>query len=129
MWGVLVLRLLLGSVMMAHGVMRLWPEQGANAGGPLFGTELLGSQGAVVVAGAAEIFVGTLLLIGLFVRLTILPLLPYLTAVLVHRAKTEPLISAGGSGAEEHLILIGMALALLVLGPGRLSLQHMFRQQ
>ncbi len=127
-WGVLVLRLLLGSVMMIHGVLRLWPEQTPDAAGQLlFGKELLGSQGAVVVGGAAEIFVGTLLLIGLFVRLAVLPLLAYLTAVLVHAAKTEPVLAAGGSAAEEHLLLIGMAISLLVLGPGRLSLQYMFR--
>ena len=83
-----------------------------------------------MVFGGGEIFVGVLLVIGLFVRLALLPLVVYFTAVVVHKVRSgDPLLSPEGSSAEEYLLLLCMAVGLLFLGPGRFSLQRVFSDQ
>jgi len=128
-WGVLVLRVVLGGIMVAHGFIRLFPGNVEKAASDLvFPQAVLGAQASLVIVGAGEIFVGLLVLTGFFLRLALIPLIAYLVANVVHSAKTQPLISPSGSSAEEYLILLLIALALLGLGPGRISLERFFRE-
>jgi len=127
-WGVFVLRLVLGGILLAHGLLRLWPSNVEKAAASLvFPTAVLGAQTSLVIVGAGELFIGLLVISGFFLRLALIPLTAYLIANVVHCAKTQPLLSPSGSSTEEYLILLLIALALIGLGPGRFSLERLFK--
>jgi putative oxidoreductase len=128
--GTLILRLALGGLFLCHGIMRLVPEFAAKAakgGESLLGTDVLGTQAALVVTGSGEIFVGALLVIGLFTRIALLPVIAYTLAVLVHLSRKDFPLRPEGSVPEEYLMVLGIALALLAFGPGRYSLDRLFK--
>lgn len=121
----LVLRLVLGVVMGYHGYQKL-------VGGPAnFGNGMLGGMlglPAPVFLGwvvtLVELVGGVMLILGLLTRLVAIADI-VLLAVATMGVKTDlGLIAPGGSmlpGAELDLALIAGFVALLLLGPGRLS--------
>ncbi|HAK96676.1 MAG TPA: hypothetical protein DCM87_17205 [Planctomycetes bacterium] len=122
-WAILLLRLTLAGVLIIHGAVRL-ADKAAKV--PL--TEgILASDAARVVVGSSELFIGLLLVTGLFVRMALFPVLIYFATTLVRKLLAgEPLVSANGSEAEEYLVLLCLTLILLICGSGRLSLQSRF---
>ncbi|HNR99209.1 MAG TPA: DoxX family protein [Planctomycetota bacterium] len=122
-WAILLLRLTLAGVLLIHGAVRLADKAAAV---PL--TEgILAGDAARVVVGSSELFIGLLLVAGLFVRTALIPVVIYFATTLVRKLKAgEPLISANGSEAEEYLVLLCLTLILLICGSGRLSLQSRF---
>jgi putative oxidoreductase len=71
------------------------------------------------LAGVAEIVLPILLVLGLFTRFAAVALL-IMTAVIQLTIPT---------GWPTHLVWAGLALAILALGPGRLSLDHLLRKR
>jgi putative oxidoreductase len=124
-----VLRVVVGAVMAAHGWQKL-----TDMGPAMFGETMVADLGipAPVAVGwlvtLVELIGGGLLVLGLFTRLSALAtaLLLAGTTILV---KTDfGLIAPMGAmlpGAELDLALIGGALGVLLLGPGRPSLDHL----
>jgi putative oxidoreductase len=120
-WGILLLRLMLGAVMFAHGaskVFGIWGGEGLDATvammAPKFGafpaylsifTELLG--GAAMILGVVTRFWG----IGIFINMMV-------AVIGVHLANGF----IGKGGFEFPLTLAVMALAIVVAGPGAISL-------
>ena len=126
-WGALFMRLVLGLTLMAHGLLRLTPSYAEKAGDLLFTKDVIGAKASLVFLGAGEIFVGTLLVIGLFVRLALVPVVVYFTAVGVHKVRAgEAIITPDGSSAEVYLLLLCLAFGILLLGPGKYSLSSVF---
>jgi putative oxidoreductase len=115
-WGPFVLRSAAGAVFVAHGLQRLlvlWTES----------AELAISTGLVV--GVLEVLGGLLLIVGALTFCTAIVLLGQ-TGLLLWRSDL-----AGGAGAfaaerayvlEFHFLLMAVLLALLLSGPGALSL-------
>jgi putative oxidoreductase len=129
-WFALPLRLALGAVFVAHGaqkVLGLW-------GGPglaqfTSGQAPLGLRPAWLWLGAAalaELVGGALVLAGLMTRLGALLLLPVMLVAMfgVHWRGGFFLSNQPMPGIEYTLALAGMALALLISGGGRLSLDE-----
>ena len=124
--GLLILRLALGVIMMAHGAQKLF---GAFGGGGISGTAgFFGSIGipmpqvmAIVVA-IFEFFGGLLVLIGFLTPLGGL----MIAAVMVGAIMTVHLSKgffAGNGGIEFPLMLFASGLALAFSGPGRYSVE------
>ena len=125
--GLLALRLALGAVFLAHGA-----QKGLGAfGGPGFegATGFIGSLGfrpARLWAGLAvggELAAGFLFLLGLLTPVASLLALATM-AVAIAKVHGPKGFFIQNGGYEYNLVLIVAALAVAVMGPGALSLDH-----
>jgi len=124
--GLLVLRVIVGFLIAAHGFQKL-----TTVGPAGFGRGTLDPLGvpAPVLAGYVVIFVelvgGILLILGLLTRLAALALTINLTvAILLVKVKVG-LIAQMAAGAELDLAYIAAFVALLLMGPGAPSLDRL----
>jgi len=133
-FGPTVLRIAAGVIFAAHGAQKLF---GFSGGGGLTGTaaffEQLGLSPAFVLAmaiGVAELAGGVLLIAGLFTRVAAGTLaIEMLVAVWkVHLANGFFLnwtnTPGAGHGYEFNLALMAMLAALILTGPGALSIDR-----
>jgi putative oxidoreductase len=122
----LVVRLIAGIIMAAHGFQKLQAGP-ANFGGLLaqLGVPLPTLMGYVVTF--VELLGGILLIVGLFSRLAALLLTIDLVAAILLVKVNVGLIAPPqqGAGAELDLALIAGFLVILFAGPGSLSLDRM----
>jgi putative oxidoreductase len=128
--GLLILRVGLGAVLLAHGLQKLfgwWGGQGLNG----FKNSLSGAgyQHADILtycAAGGEIAAGVLLVLGLFTPLAAAGALAYLTNSLLAGMSAQHSGHGGRSfpyflpnGHEYEITLIVMATAVILVGPGR----------
>jgi putative oxidoreductase len=133
-WSLLIVRVVLGVIFFAHGAQKVF---GCFGGPGLKGTIAYFKQamgipaGATVLAALIECFGGLAMLAGLLVRPAALGLV---VVMLVAVAKVHwkngfflnmSMTPGKGHGYEFNLALIGMALAVLVGGAGRYSLDRL----
>jgi len=129
--GLLILRVGLGAVLLAHGLQKLfgwWGGQGLTG----FKNSLsgIGYQHADILtyfAAGGEIAAGVLLVLGLFTPLAAAGALAYLTNSLLagmsaqhgaqHNGRTFPYFLPDGH--EYEITLIVLAAAVILVGPGR----------
>jgi putative oxidoreductase len=122
----LALRLALGPVMMTHGLSKL--RNGVEGFSGL--VESLGAPFPLLTAYvvvAIEVVGGASLLIGLLARVwsTLIALFMVFTTLLV---KLEAGLVAGqgqGTGAELDVLILAGALAITLMGPGTISVDHL----
>lgn len=118
--GLLILRVGFGGFMaVGHGYAKL------NANPATFPDPLgIGHHASYFGAVGSELVCGTLLALGLLTRLAAAPLLftMLVAALLIHRA--DPLFMGGGAAKEPALIYALGYAAVLLIGPGRWSLDH-----
>jgi putative oxidoreductase len=128
-YGPTVLRLFLAAVFIAHGVEKLFGVRG----GSLAGTEAMVSAlhlpaayPLAVAAAAGELACGILLLVGAFTLWAALVLLAARLVVFYQLYTASRLLMpsepVGGTDVELSWLLIGALIALLLGGPGALSL-------
>lgn len=124
-----VLRVAAGVVMAYHGWTKL-------KGGPEgFAAGVLGPKGVVApevmawVVTLVELIGGGMLVLGLLTRIVALPLIGVVTGAVVLVKKDSGLIGAPGTGAglELELVLFAGLVAVLLLGPGRPSLDQLLK--
>ena len=133
-WSLLIVRVVLGVIFFAHGAQKVF---GCFGGPGLKGTIAYFKQamgipaGATVLAALIECFGGLAMLAGLLVRPAALGLV---VVMLVAVAKVHwrngfflnmSMTPGKGHGYEFNLALIGMALAVLVGGAGRYSVDRL----
>jgi putative oxidoreductase len=124
-----VVRLIVGVIMAAHGLQKL------NAGIPKFATVTLVPLGIpyadvmAYVVTLTELIGGVLLVVGLLSRLSALALLIELATTLTLVKSHVGLIAppARGAGAELDLALLAGLVTILLAGPGILSLDYLLR--
>lgn len=126
--GLLLLRLALGTVFLAHGAQKAF----GAFGGPGFegATGFIGSLGfrparvwaALAVGG--ELVAGVLFVLGLFTPLAGLLVLATM-AVAIAKVHGPKGFFAQNGGFEYNLVLIVVAVALAALGAGTFSLDHL----
>lgn len=120
--GLLLLRLALGAIFVAHGSQKLF---GAFGGGGIEGTGAFFAQNGLkpgeplaVLAGSGELVGGLLLALGLLSRVGALVVAVPMVIAIVAIHLPGPLVD----GFELPLALLAAALVLLLVGPGRFSL-------
>lgn len=123
----LALRLGLGVVFVDHGYSKLTGGPSEGFGGMLTG---LGVGAPALVAWLvtiAELVGGLMLLAGLVTRLVTLPLIATMIGAIVLVKAELGIIAPSASpmpGAELDIALLAGLVALLLMGPGRLSLDR-----
>src|SRR3954470_17985155 len=122
----LVVRVLVGLIMTAHGWQKLTEFGPAN-----FGDQMLGALGVPLpgvmafVVTFVELVGGILLIVGLLSRLAALLLtIDLVVAILLVKVNVGLLSGSNGTGAELDLALIAGFLVVLLAGPGKLSVDH-----
>lgn len=121
----LVVRIIVGIIMAAHGFQKLAMGPGAFGQGlAQMGVPAAALMGYVVTF--VELVGGILLILGLFSRLAALLLTINLTVAILLVKVNIGLIAPpeAGAGAELDLALIAGFVTVLLAGPGRLSLDH-----
>ncbi len=117
-WGLLILRISVGFLMITHGLPKLTNFNQIVSDGqfiPVLGSIWLGLALTVM----AEFFMSVLLIAGLLTRITVVPLIvTMLVAVFVAHAN-DPL------DVKEHaLLFLFPYITLLLAGPGRFSVDY-----
>ncbi len=129
--GMLIVRLVLGVVMFPHGAQKLlgW-FGGAGFSATLKGMTGMGLPAALVILIIAVEFLGSLSLIfGFLGRLSALGYIGLMLGAIfmVHLPNgffMNWMGSQKGEGIEYHILVIGIALAILVKGSGSLSVDR-----
>lgn len=126
-YGLTVVRILVGIIFVAHGGQKLF---GLFGGYGLAGTaqymESLGLTPGYVMAslaGGAEFFGGLALIIGLLARPAAVALI-FMTLVAIFSVHIHNGLFMANNGFEFALALLGALIAILIEGPGRLSLDR-----
>lgn len=114
----LLLRLALGILMMMHGYNKL--VHFADMQHKFMNFLGLGSTLSLILVIFAEFFCSLFLILGLFTRLATIPLI-IATCVMVFKAHNGDIF---GEGEQAALYLSGY-LVLLLIGPGRISVDSM----
>lgn len=125
-FGLLILRLVLGGTLGAHGVQKvfgLWGGPGIGEFSRILGDQGYTSQLTVLswLGGVTEIAGGVLLIFGLFTPVAAAALLA-VSANAVYLERDAWYFLTGSSAVEYHMVLGGIALALLFTGPGGISI-------
>ena len=128
--GLLVLRLMLGTVFLGHGAQKAF----GAFGGPGFGgmAVMVGSLGLrpaplwTALAVGGELAAGLLFLLGVWTPLAALLVLATM-AVAIAKVHGPKGFFVQNGGYEYNLVLIVAALTVAALGPGALSLAHVLR--
>jgi len=124
-WGILVLRLGLGIMFMAHGLQKSFGLFGGpgikDFSGMLSGLGFTPAIFWAYIAAYTELLGGLLLIIGLQVRpaATLLLILIVTAAIKVHIGKGFFL---SNGGFEYTFIIAAICLSLILLGPGKFSI-------
>lgn len=120
-----IARLIVGTVMLAHGWQKLTEMSPAG-----FGQDMLGALGvpAPVAMGwvvtLIELGGGAALIIGVLTRIAALLNVGVLVGAIVLVKAEVGLIADGMAGAELDLALIAGLLVVSLLGPGKPSIDH-----
>jgi putative oxidoreductase len=115
----LILRLVLGVIMLYHGIPKLMDFAGTAAG--MSGMGIPAPTLSAAFATIAEVVGGILLLLGVATDIAgLLVVIDMLGAIVFVHAKNG--FSVANGGVEWPLALVAMALAIALAGPGRYSL-------
>ena len=125
-WSLLILRVVLGVVFMAHGAQKLF---GAFGGPGLAAfVQMIGPVGYLVTVG--EFFGGLGLLLGVLPRFSAASIVVIMLGAIsrVHGKVGFFMNWAGsqaGEGYEYHLLAIASLLFIAIAGPGRFAVAHL----
>jgi putative oxidoreductase len=123
----LLLRAMIGVVFIAHGCQKLF---GAFGGGLEKTAKVMTGFGLepgmlfAFLGGILEFGGGLLLLVGLLTPVAGLIITGLMVVAIVVSTGQKGFIAISGLGYEYNLVLISIAVALVIAGPGRLSFDH-----
>ena len=127
-YGLLLLRVVLGGTLAAHGAQKLFGMFGG--GGPQVTAGFFGALrfraplAMALLAGASELGGGLLVALGLLTPLGALALATVMVTAIGSVHWRNGFFATGG-GYEFNLLVLASALALAATGPGRLSLDRL----
>lgn len=121
-YGITLLRVALGSMFLAHGLLKFLVFTLAGTAGFF---ESVGMPGfAAYLVAPAEVLAGIALLLGFRTRLVAAATLPILAGALLVHAGNGWVFSAPNGGWEYPLYLVVATLAQVILGAGALSIDN-----
>ena len=112
----LLLRVAFGSmVLFNHGIPKL--VKFAKLQSSFFDPFGIGPKWALILVIFGEVFCAILLILGLFTRFAVIPLIITMCVIIFMANKGEPL-----NKLELPILLLSTFVAILLVGPGRLSI-------
>jgi putative oxidoreductase len=126
-WSLLILRVIVGIVFMAHGAQKLFGAFGGPGLDAFVG--MVGPIGYLVTIG--EFFGGLGLILGVLSRFSAASIIVImLGAIQMVHGKVGFFMNWGGQqageGYEYHLLVIALLASIVIVGPGRFALSHLF---
>ena len=120
-YGLLALRVFLGIIFIYHGMPKLMMS-GKMAKGMGW------SSGSIVLLGLVELLAGLSVILGFYTEISALLIIIVMLGALFHKMFkwNIPFSAMDKMGWEFDLILLGAAIALLLIGAGSISLDAMF---
>lgn len=112
------LRLCFGFTMLMHGLDKLQKFNALKTG--FYNFMGLGTQTSLVLDIFAEFFCSLFLILGLFTRFTVIPLIITMLVVIFGVDKGKPFAES-----EQALMYLFAYITLLLCGPGKISLDGM----
>ena len=122
-WALLIARLVLGVIFIAHGGQKLFEMGVGQVAGFFEGVGIPLPAFFAWVVSLTELFGGIAVLIGLFTRYAAVGIAIVMVVAIFTVKLKVGLIGARGPGYELDLALLALALALVLAGPGKLSLE------
>lgn len=123
--GLLALRLLLGGLFIGHGAQKVFGWFGgyglAGTGAFMESIGLRPGKQMAALAGLSEILGGVLFIVGLFQPLAAL-MIGGAMLIAIAKVHGKNGLWAQNNGYEYNLVLLVLAVALALIGPGDLSL-------
>ena len=119
--GIALLRISLGTMFIAHGLLKVLVFTPAGTVGFFQSVGYPGEMAYIVMA--AEILGGALLLAGVYTRLMAVGLLPILVGASLIHLPNGWVFSAEGGGWEYPVFLIAALAAQALMGPGALAVK------
>jgi putative oxidoreductase len=127
--GLLILRIVVGLILGAHGAQKLFGWFGGRGmegtSGMLNSLGFSPARGHAVLNGVSEVGGGLLLAVGLFTPFAAAAIIGVMVVAIATVHWTNGFFVTQG-GYEFNLALIGGAAALAFIGPGSFSLDHAF---
>ncbi|MEO9780494.1 MAG: DoxX family protein [Sedimentitalea sp.] len=121
-YSALIMRLSLGAVLLAHGMLKLLVFTVPGTVGYFASLGLPPIAAHLTIYG--EILGGTALLIGVYARLVALAALPLLLGTVWVHSANGWLFSSEGGGWEFPLLLVVMAIAVVAQGAGPFAVKR-----
>lgn len=125
--GLLILRLTLGSLMAAHGAQKLFGWFGGHGiegtGGWLASLGFRPARSMALLVGISEFGGGMLVAVGLLTPLGVAAIIGVMIVAVATVHWANGFFNTNG-GFELNYLVVGSALALALIGPGRLSIDH-----
>lgn len=121
-WALLVVRIAVSTIFIVHGAQKLFGAFGGPGLSAVVGQ--MGPVGYLVTIG--EFFGGLGMLIGILPRFSALANIVIMIGAIVQVHGKNGFFNQGG-GYEFQIALIGLLAAILIAGPGRISLSEQFR--
>jgi putative oxidoreductase len=119
-WALLVVRLVAGTIFLAHGSQKLF---GAFGGPGLAGiVHFMGPVGYLVTIG--EFFGGLGMVLGFLSRFSAAAQIVIMLGAIAMVHGRNGFFLGAKPGFEFNLALIGLLLAVLIAGPGRIAVGH-----
>ncbi len=118
-WGTLALRVPLGIVFMAHGYVKLFGGQFAGIAGFFAKIGIPAPEFFAGVVGVTEFFGGLLVLVGLFTRYASSFMAVIMIVAIIKVKASKGLLG----GYELEMVLLGMCVALIIMGSHNFSLE------
>jgi putative oxidoreductase len=124
-WALLVVRVALGIIFMAHGSQKLFGAFGGPGLSGAMGPQGPGGGGSVgLLVAIAEFFGGLGVFVGVLSRFSAAALIVVMIgAIALVTGKNG--FFAQTKGFEYNLALIGLSAAVLIAGPGHFALSHL----
>jgi putative oxidoreductase len=124
-WALLVLRLALGIIFVAHGAQKVFGWFGGHGlDATVAGFGKMGIPAPMAyLAAFTELLGGAAVLLGVLTRLASLGLAVTMVVAMamVHLKNGFFMNGPGGPGIEYNVALLAMSVALMIAGPGRLA--------
>ncbi len=121
-WALLIARLVVGGIFMAHGAMKLFGAFGGHG----FLTKFIGMLGPIgYLVVVAEFFGGLGLVLGVLSRFSAFWLIVDMIGAIALVHGKNGFFLGPKLGFEYNVSLIGLLAVILLAGPGRLSLSYL----